>query len=67
MIIFKLAESLEQIETEQLETEYCSAVILTSSAEAAGALRLAGIDYEGELSTDSIAFSKIETQGDFLL
>lgn len=67
MIIFKLAESLEQIKAEQLETEYCSAVILTSSAEAAEALRLAGIDYEGELSTDSIAFSKIETQSDFLM
>lgn len=52
---------------EQLETASCPAVILTSSAEAPNALKLSGIDYDGELSLDSIAFSKIETQNDFLL
>ena len=52
---------------EQLEAESCPAVILTSSAQAANALKLSGIDYDGELSLESIAFSKIETQNDFLL
>lgn len=67
MIIYKLENYPEQIEAEQLETESCPAVILTSSSEAANALKLTGIDYDGELSLDSIAFSKIETQNDFLL
>lgn len=67
MIIYKLENYPEQIEAEQLETESCPAVILTSSAEAANALKLSGFDYDGELSLDSIAFSKIETQNDFLL
>ncbi|MGN1417067.1 MAG: CorA family divalent cation transporter [Oscillospiraceae bacterium] len=54
-------------EAEQQETEDVPVVILTSSSEAADALKLSGIEYEGELSLDSIAFSKIETQSDFLL
>lgn len=55
-----------RIEAEQLEAEKCPAVILTNSAEALAALKLAGIEYDGEISLKSIAFSKIETQSDFL-
>ena len=67
MIIYKLGNNLEQVEANQLKKESCSVVILTSSVEAPIALKLSGIDYDGELSLDSIAFSKIETQNDFLL
>lgn len=67
MIIYKLESYPEQIEVEQLEAEKCPAVILTSSAEAVNALKLSGIDYDGDLSLESIVFSKIETQNDYLL
>lgn len=67
MIIHKLENFPEQIEAEQLEAEHCPAVILTSSSEAQNALKLSGIEYDGELSLESIAFSKIETQNDFLM
>ncbi|MGN0608089.1 MAG: CorA family divalent cation transporter [Oscillospiraceae bacterium] len=67
MVIYKLGERPEQIEAEQLEAERCPAVILASASGASEALKLSGIDYDGELSLDSIAFSKIETQNDFLM
>lgn len=66
MIIYKLGNYPEQIEAEQYEAESCPAVILTSSSEASNALKLSGIEYDGELSLDSVAFSKFETQNDFL-
>lgn len=66
MVIYKLGERPEQIEAAQLEEEKCPAVILTPASGAAEALKLSGIDYDGELSLDSIAFSKFETQNDFL-
>ncbi len=66
MIIYKLEDYPEKIEAEQYETERCPAVILTTVAEAANALKLSGIDYNGEFSLDGIAFSKFETQNDFL-
>lgn len=66
MLIYKLVNYPEQIEAEQLEAENCPALILTSASGAAEALKLSGIEYDGELSLDSIAFSKIETQNGFL-
>ncbi|MGN0621335.1 MAG: CorA family divalent cation transporter [Porcipelethomonas sp.] len=67
MVIYKLEDNLRQIEAEQFEREECSVIILSSVSEAADALKLSDIEYGGELSLDSIAFSKIETQNDFLL
>lgn len=54
------------IDAEQLETEKCPAVILANSAEAAAALELSGIDHEGDFALKGIAFSKIETQNEYL-
>ncbi|MGN0614206.1 MAG: CorA family divalent cation transporter [Porcipelethomonas sp.] len=67
MLIYKLGDCPEQIKAQQLEREKCSAIILSSVSEAAEALKLSDIEYDGDLSLDSIAFSKIETQNDFLL
>lgn len=64
MKIYRLDGTL--IEAEQLENENCPAVFLTSSSEAADALKLSGIDYDGDFSLESIAFSKIETLNDYL-
>lgn len=67
MIIYKLGDHTEQVEPDRIEEEKCQTIIFASSSEAAQALKLSGIEYDGELSLDSIAFSKIETQNDFLL
>ncbi|MGN1135215.1 MAG: CorA family divalent cation transporter [Oscillospiraceae bacterium] len=67
MIIYKLGDHTEQLENVQFEDEKCQTVIFASALEAAQALKLSGIEYDGELSLDSVAFSKIETQNDFLL
>ncbi|MGN1086091.1 MAG: CorA family divalent cation transporter [Porcipelethomonas sp.] len=67
MVIYNLGDNPKEIEAGQLEREKCSAIILSSVSEAEDALKLSDIDYDGELSLENIAFSKIETQNDFLL
>lgn len=41
-------------------------VIIAPTCKMADALKLSGIEFDGEYSLDSIAFSKFETQNDFL-
>lgn len=66
MVIYRLGNCSVEIDEGQLRKEKCSAVIIAALNEAQKALDLADIEYVGELSLNDIAFSKIETQNNFL-
>lgn len=66
MTVLALGERLEPLAPEQLATDPRSAVIVASSAETAGAMALAGMVCEGELSLADVAFCKIESQQECL-
>ena len=65
MTILALGESLEEIDSLRLP-EIASAVFVSNTKQAAEALSLAEMSYEGEVSLTEVGFCKIEAQPDCL-
>ncbi len=65
MIICKLGDNPELTEPEKLEKNN-PVVIIAPTCKMADALKLSGIEFDGECTLENIAFSKFETQNDFL-
>lgn len=61
MEIFSLEEKINDIEISDFQEHPSPAIILADSSHADSAMKLAGIEYDGELSITSVNFSKIET------
>ena len=60
MNIYALGETLEEIDETLTETAG-GILIVTDSVQAAEAMELAGMTYEGEISLSEVGFCKIET------
>ncbi|MGN1481286.1 magnesium transporter CorA family protein [Porcipelethomonas sp.] len=61
MTIIALGEKLEKIEPEKLEMDDRPSVIISDFLHAQDAMKLAKIDYEGDINVSDISFCKIET------
>lgn len=66
MKILALGETLKELEEEQFFQQNCPAVFLANSRQAARAMELAGIVYDGEVSLSDVGICKLETQQDCL-
>ena len=59
MEIFSLEEKINDIEISDFQEHPSPAIILADSSHADSAMKLAGIEYDGELSITSVNFSNI--------
>lgn len=66
MIIYRLGNTLEEIDTEELDA-CSSAVFLTDSSQGIQCLKLADICYNGDVNLSNVEFCKLETQQEYLL
>lgn len=65
-MILALGEKLEEIEKEVLNDSTVSAVFVTNSEGAERVMKMAGMEYDGEIRLSDVAFCKLETQQECL-
>ena len=67
MMILALGGRLPEISQEEWKKEKTPAVFIANTTEAREAMRLAEMDYEGDITLEEIEFCKIETQQECLV